>query len=85
MHDNSQKSGLLEVRILPFPPAKAKCTRRPKIEGIVFKKGLLYAKNTNDKQTKGFHLAEWLLRPGTLVCAGGFSSLPLYATNIAYN
>ena len=36
---------------------------------------------TTNKQ-KGFHLAEWLLRPGTRVFAGGFSSTPLYATNI---
>ena len=35
-------------------------------------------------EQKGFHPAEWLLRPGTIVSAGGFSSTPLYATNIAY-
>ena len=34
---------------------------------------------TNEQ--KGFHHAEWLLRPGTRVFAGGFSSTPLYATN----
>ena len=43
----------------------------------------LEIQTTNEQ--KGFHHAEWLLRPGTRVFAGGFSSTPLYATNIAYN
>ena len=43
----------------------------------------LEIQTTNEQ--KGFQHAEWLLRPGTRVFAGGFSSTPLYATNIAYN
>ena len=34
-------------------------------------------------EQKGFHLAEWLLRSGIMVSAGGFSSPLLYTTNIA--
>ena len=44
---------------------------------------MLEIQMTNEQ--KGFDHAEWLLRPGTRVFASGFSSTPLYATNIAYN
>ena len=44
---------------------------------------MLEIQTTNE--LKGFHLAEWLLCPGTMVSAGSFSSPPLYATSIDYN
>ena len=44
---------------------------------------MLEIQTTNEQ--KGFQLAEWLLRPGTMVSTSGFFSPPLYATNIAYN
>ena len=44
---------------------------------------MLEIQTTNEQ--KAFHLAEWLMRPRTMVSASGFSSTPLCATNTANN
>ena len=86
MHDNRQKSGWSwKSAYCLFRPRKRN-VREDQINKVSFlKKDCFTLEIQTTNEQKGFHHAEWLLRPGTRVFAGGFSSTPLYATNIAYN
>ena len=77
---------LLKVRVLRLRPRKRNVREdQKKYKVLLLQRDCFTLEIQTRNEQKGFQLAEWLLRPGTPVFAGAFSSPPLYATKIQLN